>query len=140
MFPARTMVYTERLGQIPPHPFPPEESAMRLTMLALLSALTMPLAGVLHAETVPIPATAPVSEGIELVMVDRVGCIYCAAWKAEVMPQYAATPEGRAAPLRIVDIDGPWPDGMALASRPSSRRTEIANSGAWSGPLRAVWV
>lgn len=96
----------------------PKESAMRMTMLALLSALAIALPGMLVAETVPIPATAPVSEGVELVMVDRAGCIYCAAWKAEVMPEYSATAEGRAAPLRIVDIDGPWPDGMALASRP----------------------
>lgn len=95
-----------------------EESAMRMIMLALLSALAVALPGTLTAATVPIPATAPVSQGVELVMVDRAGCIYCAAWKAEVMPEYSATAEGRAAPLRIVDIDGPWPDGMALAARP----------------------
>lgn len=75
--------------------------------------------------TTPIPAMAPVSEGVELIMVEQRGCHFCAQWKAEVMPEYAQTGEGRAAPLRIVPLDGPWPDGLALDGKPAITPTFI---------------
>ena len=39
-------------------------------------------------------------------------------WDREIAPGYAASAEGRAAPLLRVDIDGPWPDGIVLDRRP----------------------
>ncbi|AUH35361.1 SoxS protein [Paracoccus tegillarcae] len=51
-------------------------------------------------------------------MVEERGCIYCARWDAEIGPGFAGSAEGRTAPLMRVDIDGPWPDGIVLASRP----------------------
>lgn len=59
-----------------------------------------------------------VTEGIKLLMVEQKGCIYCEKWRREIMPAYAKTDEGRAAPLVIVQLDGPWPDGIALARKP----------------------
>lgn len=77
----------------------------------------------------PVPAHAaqaqPVSHGLRLVMVDLEGCGFCAAFRREVMPGYADRPEGRAAPLAVVQIDGPWPDGIALAGRPRVTPTFI---------------
>lgn len=55
---------------------------------------------------------------LQLLMVRRRGCVYCAQWDREIAPVYAAHPEGRAAPLLVVDRDGPFPDGLALARRP----------------------
>ena len=77
------------------------------------------------AQIAPIPATAPVSTGFELILVELQGCPLCARWKAEVMPGYAHSRSGRAAPLRVVQFDGPWPDGLALGSRPVGTPTFI---------------
>jgi thioredoxin-related protein len=53
----------------------------------------------------------------ELVMVEEQGCIYCARWDAEIAPAYPLTPEGRAAPLRRIDIHA-LPDDLTFDSAP----------------------
>lgn len=53
-----------------------------------------------------------------LMMVTSPACHYCAAWKAEIGPGYAASAEGRVAPIFEVDLRGPYPDGLALDRRP----------------------
>ncbi|TRW95535.1 SoxS protein [Paracoccus sp. M683] len=58
-------------------------------------------------------------------MVEQAGCIYCARWDAEIAPGFANSAEGRTAPLMRVDIDGPWPDGIVLDSRPAITPTFI---------------
>ncbi|MFC3570367.1 SoxS protein [Paracoccus simplex] len=65
-------------------------------------------------------AAAPgmAAPALQLLMVRRKGCVYCAQWDREIAPIYARHPEGRAAPLLTVDLDGPYPDGLALARRP----------------------
>ena len=55
---------------------------------------------------------------LRLLMVEKPGCIYCAAWDRAIAPGYAASDAGRAAPLMRVDIHGPYPNGLALARRP----------------------
>lgn len=62
---------------------------------------------------------------LRLLMVQKRGCAFCAAWDREIAPGYAASAEGRSAPLLRVDIDGPWPDGLALASRPFATPTFV---------------
>jgi hypothetical protein len=52
-----------------------------------------------------------------LVMVEQAGCTYCARWDRDVAPEYPLTPEGRAAPLRRVDLRD-LPDDLSFASRP----------------------
>ncbi|AVO37135.1 hypothetical protein [Pukyongiella litopenaei] len=47
----------------------------------------------------------PLTAGaMELVMVEREGCEWCARWNAEIAPAYPKTEEGRRAPLRRADI------------------------------------
>ncbi|MFN3525174.1 MAG: SoxS protein [Paracoccus sp. (in: a-proteobacteria)] len=53
-----------------------------------------------------------------LMMVTSPACHHCAAWKAEIGPGYAASVEGRIAPIFEVDLRGPYPDGLALDRRP----------------------
>ncbi|MGB3387129.1 MAG: transcriptional regulator [Pseudaminobacter sp.] len=53
-------------------------------------------------------AAAP-SAAAELVMLERPGCVWCARFNAEIAPAYPKTEEGKRAPLRRVDITGPWP-------------------------------
>lgn len=68
----------------------------------------------------PLSATAEV----ELIMVEEAGCIYCARWSAEVGPEYPLTPEGRAAPLRRMDISA-MDSGLELVSTPRFTPTFI---------------
>lgn len=65
------------------------------------------------------------AEPLRLLMVAARGCLSCAAWNREIRPGFAGSAEGRAAPLLIVDIDGPWPDGLALARRPTLTPTFV---------------
>lgn len=52
----------------------------------------------------------------ELVMLSQPGCAWCARFEAEIAPGYPHTAEGRRAPLRRVDVSGPWPaDLTAIA-------------------------
>lgn len=58
--------------------------------------------------------TLPARAETQLVMVEEPGCIWCARWNAEVSPEYPLTAEGRAAPLRRIDLRAPVPDDLAL--------------------------
>ncbi|WP_239113276.1 hypothetical protein [Shimia biformata] len=60
---------------------------------------------------------APALAELTLLMVEERGCVWCARWDREISEIYPKTPEGRAAPLRRVDIHAPLPDGVAV-SRP----------------------
>lgn len=53
---------------------------------------------------------SPVSTmAAELVMLTQQGCAWCLRFEREIAPAYANTAEGRAAPLRRVDIHAAWP-------------------------------
>lgn len=49
------------------------------------------------------------AEAAELLMLEREGCLWCERWHEEIGPIYPRTAEAAIAPLRRVDIDGPWP-------------------------------
>ena len=53
------------------------------------------------------------ADRLELVMFERLGCPYCRRWLMEIGPIYARTDEGKAAPLRRVDLAGPRPADLA---------------------------
>ncbi len=52
----------------------------------------------------------------ELVMVEQPGCGWCAAWEWEISAIYPKTPEGRAAPLRRIDLRD-QPNDLTLARK-----------------------
>jgi hypothetical protein len=80
----------------------------------LAAVLILALAAALPARaSEPAPDTPVI--GVELVMVEEVGCVWCARWNAEIAEIYPKTPEGAAAPLRRIDIRGPRPDDIAFA-------------------------
>jgi hypothetical protein len=60
---------------------------------------------------VPLRAGA---EGLELLMFEQPGCIYCAAWDREIAPHYPLTAEGKAAPLRRLHLRDPLPPDLTL--------------------------
>ncbi|MFA5901976.1 MAG: thioredoxin fold domain-containing protein [Hyphomicrobium sp.] len=73
---------------------------------ALLSVL---VAGASAARAVPdrdsLPATASAASGIELIAFEVPGCIYCNVFRRDVLPGYASSPTGRAAPIRFLDLN-----------------------------------
>jgi thioredoxin-related protein len=56
--------------------------------------------------------TGSVASAAELVMFERAGCPYCAQFDREIGPIYDKTDEGKAAPLRRVDIHAPIPPDL----------------------------
>lgn len=94
--------------------------------VAALSAPMIPSVGAVAIGGTVSPDRVNWSEApVRLLMVQAPGCIYCEAWRREIGPGYPKSTEGRAAPLLVTDIDGPWPDGVALARRPTITPTFI---------------
>jgi hypothetical protein len=58
----------------------------------------------------------PTANAAELVMFARAGCPYCERFDHDIGPIYGRTDEGRAAPLRRVDIDAPLPPDLAAVA------------------------
>jgi hypothetical protein len=75
------------------------------------------------------PAAGAAGPRLELVMLERPGCAFCALWRAEIGPAYPKTWEGRAAPLRRVDLAEGWPDDLAGLARDQVTPTFILLSG-----------
>jgi len=74
-------------------------------------------------------AAVPAAADMTLLMVEEAGCIWCARWRADVGPEYPITPEGRAAPLRTIDIGDPALRDKDLTSRPRLTPTFILMDG-----------
>jgi len=74
-----------------------------LQFLFLSLALSLAAAGL----------AAPRATAAELIMLERPGCGWCLRWNQEIAPEYSKTAEGRQAPLRRVDVTGPWPADLA---------------------------
>jgi hypothetical protein len=62
-------------------------------------------------------AAPALAQQMTLLMLEQPGCIYCARWDAEIGDAYHKTVEGRAAPLRRVDITEGWPDDLSDVRR-----------------------
>ncbi len=54
----------------------------------------------------------------ELLMFERPGCVYCVTFHAEIAPQYPLTDEGRAAPLRVLQLKDPLPENISIKAHP----------------------
>jgi len=53
------------------------------------------------------------AQALELVMFESRGCAYCRQWHEEVGDAYPRTAEGKAAPLRRVDLADPRPQDLS---------------------------
>ncbi|MBY6091539.1 thioredoxin family protein [Maritimibacter alkaliphilus] len=51
---------------------------------------------------------------LELIMVERPGCDYCAAWDRTIAPIYPKTAAGESAPLVRMDISEQPPEGVTF--------------------------
>lgn len=66
------------------------------------------------AMSAPAGVAEPAQADIALLMFEQPGCLYCAAWNEEVAPEYPLTDEGRAAPLRRLQLREALPEGIVL--------------------------
>jgi len=76
--------------------------------------LTSRLAGA--AALAAVLLTGPSANAAELVMFERAGCPYCEQFDREIGPIYDKTDEGKAAPLRRVDIHAPIPPDLGAVT------------------------
>lgn len=69
-------------------------------VLALATALSPPLQA---ARDLTVPP--PTSSNLEMVVLEVDGCIYCNVFRKQMQPNYEASKQGRAVPLRFIDIN-----------------------------------
>jgi len=74
---------------------------------AMLAALAFAL-----ATTGPVAAQ---NSDAQLLMFDDPGCPFCRQWHREVGPGYANSPEGKRAPLRVLQLRAPRPPELKLS-------------------------
>lgn len=56
------------------------------------------------------------ADSVELVMVEELGCVWCATWDEEIAPIYPKTAESRVAPLRRIDLHDDRPSDIEFQS------------------------
>ncbi|MGL4728326.1 MAG: thioredoxin family protein [Bosea sp. (in: a-proteobacteria)] len=77
-----------------------------LSFAAGLCLLAGGFGGVLGAST----------QAAELLMFERQSCAWCIRWEREIAPVYGQTTEGRAAPLRRINVDNGAPSHAEVGS------------------------
>jgi len=75
----------------------------------------MSLRTLLFSTLLVVSSAANAAAETVLVMVEEQGCVWCARWNDDIAPIYPKTAEGRAAPLRRIDIHEPLPDDLTFA-------------------------
>ena len=73
---------------------------------------TLALSTLLMASSI-LPAKAEA----HLIMVEEQGCMWCARWNEDIADIYPKTNEGRAAPLKRIDIHNSRPKGMTFKQK-----------------------
>lgn len=68
----------------------------------------------LAAVMIAFAAVADSASAAELLVFERPGCPYCLAFDREVAPIYPRTTEGKAVPLRRIDVSRPIPPDLAF--------------------------
>lgn len=85
---------------------------IRTCLIALKLAVVAALAFVLA--TIAVPEHSRAHSGAQLVMMEEAGCSWCDKWREEIGVIYHRTKEGRAAPLRRVDVHGRMPKDLSF--------------------------
>ena len=61
----------------------------------------------------------PAAADLTLLMIEQPGCVYCARWDRDIAPILPKTDEGKAAPLRRIQLREPVPADITL-DRPAT--------------------
>ena len=75
----------------------------------------MSLRTIFLASIIAISTSAAALADTILIMVEEKGCVWCARWNDEISHIYPKTDEGKAAPLRRIDLHDPLPDDLTFA-------------------------
>ena len=75
----------------------------------------MSLRTLVLASIIAISTSASALADTVLIMVEEKGCVWCARWNDEISHIYPKTDEGKAAPLRRIDLHDPLPDDLTFA-------------------------
>ena len=67
--------------------------------------------------------------GLELVVVEAEGCIYCRIFRRDVLPAYAASPRAQSVPMRFADLNALEAGTLTLAGPIDSVPTVLVLSG-----------
>jgi len=89
-------------------------AAARCLGLGLLAVLSPAARGA--APDLEIHAAGKTPTGVELIAFEAPGCVYCPVFRRDVAPSYAASPAGRTAPLRFVDVNDAAAESFRLAA------------------------
>jgi len=82
-------------------------------------------------------ASVNTASAMELVMFEQESCEWCEVWDREISEVYPKTAEGKAAPLRRVDIFDPRPADLKGLRRPHFTPTFVlVNKGKEIGRIR----
>lgn len=58
--------------------------------------------------------TAARASGLELVVLEVPGCLYCPIFRRDVLPRYEASPRAQEVPIRFVDLNDEAADRLEL--------------------------
>lgn len=95
----------------------------RSRTIALLSpalAVAASLGAPRPADSAPSPAhkLTPAASGLEIVVLEAPGCVYCDVFRAQDKAAYEASPRARTAPLRFLDLNDEAADQLQLTGGP----------------------
>lgn len=68
---------------------------------------------------IPLLAASPAAAELTLLVIEQPGCVYCARWDRDIAPILPRTDEGKAAPLRRIQLREPVPADITL-DRPAT--------------------
>ena len=95
----------------------------RSRTIALLSpalAVAASLGAPRPADSAPSPAheLAPAASGLEIVVLEAPGCVYCDVFRTQDKAAYEASARARTAPLRFLDLNDEAADQLQLTGGP----------------------
>ncbi len=108
-----------------------------LVALALGLVVALLMAGVARGTAAAVTGTAAgpgaaaadPAQGVRLMMVEEVGCVWCARWNADIGGYYDRTEEGKRAPLWRHNLRAPLPAGIHLDRPPRYTPTFVLLQG-----------
>lgn len=86
----------------------------RLLGLLILAILAIGLAMSSPQAARNIGADATPTEGMELVVFEVDGCVYCSVFRRDVLPSYQLSTQAKDVPIRFVDLNHPDADRIGL--------------------------
>jgi len=82
----------------------------RRLALVLSGLITLAPAARAAIETSALPAPS-----LQLIVIEVPGCFYCRLFRRDVLPAYAATPNARRIPMRVIDLKAAKARKLSLA-------------------------